>query len=130
MKDGEATLPSLKVVKSSEALLGGRRTPFRLYAGITRDSTLSPESVVPAIDPKGIVVATQRAKLQDKKERPFLDDPIATLEQIGGRRVETLGCLDQKKLDLPHGTPGRVQTGAGGPAVVGSVAVQSCLGCS
>lgn len=111
LEDGEATLPSVKVFKSSEALLGGRRTPFRIYAGISRDAALSPESVMPAVDPKGFVVATQRAKLQEKKERPFLDDPIASLEQIGGRRVETLGCLEDKKLELPHGTPGKVQTG-------------------
>eukprot|EP00803_Ostreobium_quekettii_P000709 evm.model.scf_1152.1 EVM.evm.TU.scf_1152.1 scf_1152:2023-9350(+) len=110
LQDGEATLPNVKVFKSSEALLGGRRTPFRLYAGVPRDAAISPETVIPAVDPKGFVVATQRAKLQEKKERPFLDDPIASLEQIGGRRVETLGCLGEKKLELPHGTPGKVHT--------------------
>ena len=120
LKDGEATLPSLKVFKSSEALLGGRRTLFRLYAGVAGDGTLPPESVVPAVDPRGFVVATQRAKLQDKKERPFLDDPIASLEQIGGRRLETLGCLDQKKLfkELPPGTPGNVSTGGSGSVLI------------
>ncbi|CAD7700003.1 unnamed protein product [Ostreobium quekettii] len=110
LQDGEAVLPSVKVFKSSEALLGGRKTPYRLYAGIPRDSsTLLPETVAPAVDPLGFVVATQRAKLQEKKGRPFLADPIASLDQIGGRRVETLGCLDAK-IDLPAGVLGKVHT--------------------
>jgi len=109
LQDGEAVLPSVKVFKSSEALLGGRRTIYRLYAGIPRDSTLPPESVAPAVDPSGFVVATQRAKLQEKKGRPFLADPIASLDQIGGRRVETLACLESK-IDLPPGVLGRVLT--------------------
>ena len=111
LQDGHAVLPNVKVTKSSEALLGKRRTIFRLYAGVPADSCLPKESVIPAVDSRGFVVATQRAKLQDKKERPFLDDPIASLEQIGGRRVETLGNLYQKNLELPPGAPGKVLTG-------------------
>ncbi|CAD7701631.1 unnamed protein product [Ostreobium quekettii] len=115
LKGGEAELPKLKVMHSSEALLGGRRTPFRLLVGVTGTGPLEPSLVTPAIT-DDFVVATQRSKLAQKKEVPLKHDQVSTLEQMGGQRVETLSRLGDvlmKQLSLsklPRGWPKQVDT--------------------
>eukprot|EP00803_Ostreobium_quekettii_P009863 evm.model.scf_1658.2 EVM.evm.TU.scf_1658.2 scf_1658:9428-22485(-) len=115
LKGGEAELPKLKVMHSSEALLGSRKAPFRLFVCVATPGDVDPGQVIPAVT-TDFVVATQRSKLAQKKDVPLLPDQLCTLEQMGGQRVQTLdrlgeALMKQLKLEeLPPGWQERVRT--------------------
>ena len=103
-------------MKSSEALLGGHKSSFRLFARVTQSDGLDPENVAPAVSDE-FTVATQRSKPSQKKDVPFLVDPVSILDQIGVQRLDSLRNLgdmlraELNRHELPSGWPDQVITG-------------------
>lgn len=109
----------LQVTDSSEALLTGRRPPFRLVIWVNDQSTHTGE--VPqqlptssATDGQGhasssatgtasqaaqyavseeFVVATRRVKQANKADIPLVDDHVSKIEHIGRETVKKLGDM-------------------------------------
>ncbi|CAD7695266.1 unnamed protein product [Ostreobium quekettii] len=109
LQGGRATLPEIIVTQSSEALLSGRRPPFRLVATLSKESvSISPQQTVPAVS-LGFVVASGRSRLAQKKCIPSMDDPLSKLEHMGKERVRKLKDLQiasaQLHLSLPSSLP-------------------------
>lgn len=106
LQNGAANLPDLNVTYSSEALLSGRRPPFRLMVKVTAPGHLPPQTVIPAIS-DGFVVASGRSRLAQKKCIPSVDDPVGRLEHMGKERVKKLRDLANTArnmgVDLPDG---------------------------
>lgn len=98
-----AVLPDLTVTDSSEALLTGRRPPFRLLAralaadGAAAGSNAAAAaagapSVRPAVSEE-FVVATRRVKQANKAEIPLIDDPVSKIEHVGRETAKKLADL-------------------------------------
>ena len=117
---GQAIMPDLEVTDSSEALLKGRRPPFRLLvwpasvaSGVQSSSTGSsadPASLLATLEGRptaataagrslaGVlyavsdefVVATRRVKQANKVEIPLVDDNVGKIEHIGRETVKKL----------------------------------------
>ncbi|GMH36359.1 hypothetical protein BSKO_04227 [Bryopsis sp. KO-2023] len=104
LQKGVAGLPDLSVQYSSEALLSGRRPPFRLMVRILSTGTLTPSMVVPGIS-DGFVVASGRSRLAQKKHIPSVDDPVSRLENMGKERVKKLKDLRGTGVEVPDGVP-------------------------
>ncbi|KAI8477012.1 MAG: hypothetical protein J3K34DRAFT_498328 [Monoraphidium minutum] len=92
---GRAVLPSMHVSDSCEALLQGRRPPFRLLAR-ARAAPGGPLRAAPAVSAP-FTVATRRMKNDDKADIPSLDDPVSVLFHVG---KETAG----KDICIPENT--------------------------
>ena len=108
---GTALLPDLNVTYSSEALLSGRRPPFRLMVKISSPGALPGHLVLPAVS-EGFVVASGRSRLAQKKCIPSVDDPVGRLEHMGKERVKKLRDLVSTArimgVDLPVNMPHEV----------------------
>ncbi|CAD7699229.1 unnamed protein product [Ostreobium quekettii] len=111
LQGGAALLPDINVTYSSEALLSGRRPPFRLMVKISSPGSLPGHMVLPAVS-EGFVVASGRSRLSQKKCIPSVDDPVARLEHMGKERVKKLRDLvataRQMGVDLPRDMPHEV----------------------
>eukprot|EP00803_Ostreobium_quekettii_P006247 evm.model.scf_131.5 EVM.evm.TU.scf_131.5 scf_131:33256-39556(-) len=112
LQGGRAVLPEIIVTQSSEALLSGRRPPFRLAAKVANgQDSISSKQVAPAISP-GFVVASGRSRLAQKKCIPSMDDPLSKLEHMGKERVRKLKELRmgtaQLHLTLPPSLPDEI----------------------
>ena len=110
---GKANLPDLHVTDSSEALLSGRKPPFRLLvAGVHKGNRKL--RIRHAVS-EGFVVATRRTRTAGKVEIPSVDDHISKLEHMGKETVKKLQDLRsaaecaQITLSLPDGVPNRIQ---------------------
>lgn len=85
---GMAQLPDLHVSDSSEAMLSGRKPPFRLLvrAVHAEGRRLSIRHAVS----EGFVVATRRTRTAGKVEIPNVDDHVSKLEHMGKETVKKL----------------------------------------
>ena len=94
MVSGYAMLPDIYVSDSSEALLSGRKPPFRLLARaiVTDSSSSESEPPVPirlAVS-EGFVVATRRTRTAGKVDIPNVDDHVGKLEHMGRETIKKL----------------------------------------
>jgi hypothetical protein len=100
---GMAVLPDLHVTDSSEALLSGRKPPFRLLArtimansngtAAAASGSSKAASVFPNIRSavsEGFVVATRRTRTAGKVDIPNVDDHVGKLEHMGRETVKKL----------------------------------------
>lgn len=85
---GIATLPDLHISDSSEALLSGRKPPFRLIVRVAQASRQ--EIKVRQAVSEGFVVATRRTRTAGKVEIPNVDDHVSKLEHMGKETVKKL----------------------------------------
>lgn len=85
---GVAVLPDLHITDSSEAMLSGRKPPFRLLVKAV-SSRGQPISIRHAVS-EGFVVATRRTRTAGKLEIPNVDDHISKLEHMGKETVKKL----------------------------------------
>ena len=86
---GTAVLPDEHVSDSSEALLSGRKPPFRLLArAVTANG--APASNVRSAVSEGFVVATRRTRTAGKVDIPNVDDHVGKLEHMGRETVKKL----------------------------------------
>eukprot|EP00803_Ostreobium_quekettii_P007979 evm.model.scf_324.1 EVM.evm.TU.scf_324.1 scf_324:1593-3902(+) len=110
---GKANLPDLHVTDSSEALLSGRKPPFRLLVAAAHKGGRKLR-IRHAVS-EGFVVATRRTRTAGKVEIPSVDDHISKLEHMGKETVKKLQDLRsaaecaQISLALPEGVPNRIQ---------------------
>lgn len=88
---GCVVLPELHVTDSSEALLSGRKPPFRLLAWVI-DKQNRNLSIRHAVS-EGFVVATRRTRTAGKADIPKVDDDVARLEHMGKETVKKLHDL-------------------------------------
>ncbi|KAL6767683.1 hypothetical protein ACKKBF_B36235 [Auxenochlorella protothecoides x Auxenochlorella symbiontica] len=85
---GAAVLPDLHVSDSSEAMLSGRKPPFRLL--VRASGGVVPGVVVRHAVSEGFVVATRRTRTAGKVEIPNVDDHVSKLEHMGKETVKKL----------------------------------------
>lgn len=88
LSHGQAALPDLHVSDSSEAMLSGRKPPFRLLARALAPPG-APYSIRHAVS-EGFVVATRRTRTAGKVEIPNVDDHVSKLEHMGKETVKKL----------------------------------------
>ncbi|KAH7619140.1 hypothetical protein Ndes2526B_g06092 [Nannochloris sp. 'desiccata'] len=123
---GMAVLPDVHVTDSSEALLSGRKPPFRLLArsfvansnGKTASSkTAATAAAMPTIRSavsEGFVVATRRTRTAGKVDIPNVDDHVGKLEHMGRETVKKLQDIRGSALaagieiNVPDNTINRV----------------------
>lgn len=86
---GIAVLPDVHVSDSSEALLSGRKPPFRLLARAVAAGG-SPALNVRSAVSEGFVVATRRTRTAGKVDIPNVDDHVGKLEHMGRETVKKL----------------------------------------
>lgn len=86
---GIAVLPDVHVSDSSEALLSGRKPPFRLLARAVTGAG-SPASNIRSAVSEGFVVATRRTRTAGKVDIPNVDDHVGKLEHMGRETVKKL----------------------------------------
>eukprot|EP00878_Enallax_costatus_P046922 GHUV01057243.1.p1 GENE.GHUV01057243.1~~GHUV01057243.1.p1 ORF type:complete len:229 (+),score=74.69 GHUV01057243.1:560-1246(+) len=103
MQDGSVELPAITFTESSEALLSGRKPPFRLVARAkqTQESNLQIKHAVS----EPFVVATRRVKANKKIDIPSAEDPVSRIEHLGGQTVKKLADLQaaaaEQEITLP-----------------------------
>jgi hypothetical protein len=100
MINGVAVLPDLHVTDSSEAMLSGRKPPFRLLArmvrsacGTANDININVKDNIRQAISEGFVVATRRTRAANKVEIPNVDDHVSKLEHMGKETVKKLQDL-------------------------------------
>eukprot|EP00891_Asterochloris_glomerata_P008152 jgi/Astpho2/8152/Aster-03085 len=99
---GMAALPELHVSDSSEAMLSGRKPPFRLLVQAVhrKGRKLNIRHAVS----EGFVVATRRTRTAGKVEIPNVDDHVSKLEHMGKETVKKLqdikGAAIQTGVDI------------------------------
>jgi len=105
--NGIATLPDLQITDSSEALLPGRKPPFRIFVEAVMDPSVKDSyRIHPAVS-EPIVVATRRTRSSGKADIPYIDDHISKLDHMGKETVRKLADLKVSaksmgiSLDLP-----------------------------
>eukprot|EP00878_Enallax_costatus_P004191 GHUV01004420.1.p1 GENE.GHUV01004420.1~~GHUV01004420.1.p1 ORF type:complete len:375 (+),score=98.38 GHUV01004420.1:140-1264(+) len=92
LMDGVGILPELTVTESSEALLAGRRPPFRLIAWMSDAYGLLSADVRYGVSNE-FVVATRRVRQANKVEIPLMDDPVGKVEHVGRETMKKLADL-------------------------------------
>ncbi|KIZ02180.1 hypothetical protein MNEG_5775 [Monoraphidium neglectum] len=92
LENGTALLPDLTVTDSSEALLQGRRPPFRLLAWCPDGLGGFNHAVQYAVS-DDFVVATRRVKQANKADIPLVDDHVSKIEHIGRETVKKLSDM-------------------------------------
>eukprot|EP00878_Enallax_costatus_P027776 GHUV01029929.1.p1 GENE.GHUV01029929.1~~GHUV01029929.1.p1 ORF type:complete len:428 (+),score=139.02 GHUV01029929.1:209-1492(+) len=103
VQDGSVELPAITFTESSEALLSGRKPPFRLVARAkqTQESNLQIKHAVS----EPFVVATRRVKANKKIDIPSAEDPVSRIEHLGGQTVKKLADLQaaaaEQEITLP-----------------------------
>jgi len=90
LEGGAAPLPDLTVTDSSEALLQGRRPPFRLMVWCPDGVGGFNHTVQYAVS-DDFVVATRRVKQANKADIPLVDDHVSKIEHIGARVLSGRG---------------------------------------
>jgi hypothetical protein len=85
---GLAQLPDLHVSDSSEAMLSGRKPPFRLLVRAAASDGRK-VNIRHAVS-EGFVVATRRTRTAGKVEIPNVDDHVSKLEHMGKETVKKL----------------------------------------
>lgn len=91
LKEGRVLLSDLQVTDSSEALLSGRKPPFRLLVRAVHKDGRSLK-IRHAVS-EGFVVATRRTRTANKVEIPSVEDPVQKLEHMGRETVKKLQDL-------------------------------------
>eukprot|EP00798_Chlamydomonas_sp_ICE-L_P030155 gene30155-35135_t len=86
---GKSALPDLHVTDSSEAILSGRKPPFRLLVRALLPESRPKLKIRHAIS-EGFVVATRRTRTAGKVDIPSLDDHVSKLEHMGKETVKKL----------------------------------------
>jgi hypothetical protein len=91
LSKGVAVLPDLHISDSSEAMLSGRKPPFRLLVKAVhlRGAHINIRHAVS----EGFVVATRRTRTAGKVEIPNVDDHISKLEHMGKETVKKLSDI-------------------------------------
>ncbi|CAL5229988.1 g13422 [Coccomyxa viridis] len=99
---GMAQLPDLHVSDSSEAMLSGRKPPFRLL--VRAVATDGRKVNIRHAVSEGFVVATRRTRTAGKVEIPNVDDHVSKLEHMGKETVKKLqdikGSAVQSGIDI------------------------------
>ncbi|GMH34106.1 hypothetical protein BSKO_01940 [Bryopsis sp. KO-2023] len=109
---GKLSLPDLSVTDSSEALLSGRKPPFRLL--VTASDRQGRNLRIRHAVSEGFVVATRRTRTAGKVEIPSVDDHVSKLEHMGKETVKKLNSLRAAaesasiSLDLPDSVPDKI----------------------
>eukprot|EP00775_Hariotina_reticulata_P002954 gene2954-3239_t len=86
--NGRLMLPDLFVTDSSEALLSGRKPPFKLVVRAKhRDGR---QLAIRHAVSEPFVVATRRVRASHKVEIPSMDDPVSKLDHMGKETVKKL----------------------------------------
>lgn len=85
---GMAQLPDLHVSDSSEAMLSGRKPPFRLLVRAVHSE--GRRLAIRHAVSEGFVVATRRTRTAGKVEIPNVDDHVSKLEHMGKETVKKL----------------------------------------
>eukprot|EP00210_Caulerpa_lentillifera_P004247 g4051.t1 len=112
LEKGKAILPEIHVTDSSEALLSGRKPPFRLLAWVQEKDNYN-ITVKRAVS-EGFVVATRRTRTAGKADIPKVDDTISRLEHMGKETVKKLqdisaaACSASITIVLPDGIPNSI----------------------
>ncbi|WIA37589.1 hypothetical protein OEZ86_014494 [Tetradesmus obliquus] len=88
---GRVVLPDVTVTDSSEALLSGRKPPFRLVARAKHSDGRRLRIRHAVSEP--FVVATRRVRASHKVEIPGMDDAVSKLDHMGRETVRKLGDL-------------------------------------
>lgn len=113
LEKGAVVLPELHVTDSSEALLSGRKPPFRLLAWVI-DKENRNLSIRHAVS-EGFVVATRRTRTAGKADIPKVDDHVSRLEHMGKETVKKLQDIRSAaesvsiSLKLPEGISNCIQ---------------------
>lgn len=89
IEKGQVVLPELQVTDSSEALLTGRKPPFRLLVSAVNDDGNTVQGIRYAVSEE-FVVATRRVKQANKADIPLMDDHVSKIEHIGRETVKKL----------------------------------------
>ncbi|GIL45703.1 hypothetical protein Vafri_2882 [Volvox africanus] len=92
MVDGKVPLNDLHVTDSSEAILSGRKPPFRLLVRALLPQNGPRLNIRHAVS-EGFVVATRRTRTAGKADIPSVDDPVSKLEHMGKETVKKLADL-------------------------------------
>eukprot|EP00198_Chlamydomonas_reinhardtii_P001203 XP_001690538.1 predicted protein [Chlamydomonas reinhardtii] len=92
MLEGKVPLVDLHVTDSSEAILSGRKPPFRLLVRAMLPPGGPRLNIRHAVS-EGFVVATRRTRTAGKADIPSVDDPVSKLEHMGKETVKKLGDL-------------------------------------
>ncbi|KAI8463749.1 MAG: hypothetical protein J3K34DRAFT_526758 [Monoraphidium minutum] len=92
LEGGSAVVPDLTVTDSSEALLQGRRPPFRLLAWCPDGLGGFDHSAAAAVS-DDFVVATRRVKQANKADIPLVNDHVSKIEHIGRETVKKLADM-------------------------------------
>jgi len=88
-RGNKVSLPELHVSDSSEAILSGRKPPFRLLVRALLPNGRAKLRIRHAIS-EGFVVATRRTRTAGKVEIPSLEDHVSKLEHMGKETVRKL----------------------------------------
>jgi hypothetical protein len=123
LEGGTALLPDLTVTDSSEALLQGRRPPFRLLVWAPDGLGGFDHSVQYAVS-DDFVVATRRVKQANKADIPMINDHVSKIEHIGGR---VQGCGRRAQQGGAGARQRRAEAAAGAGVLLG--AVDGATGC-
>ncbi|KAI8470506.1 MAG: hypothetical protein J3K34DRAFT_521291 [Monoraphidium minutum] len=98
LENGSAALPDLTVTDSSEALLQGRRPPFRLLIWCPDGLGGFDHSVTYTVS-DDFVVATRRVKQANKADIPMVNDHVSKIEHIGRETVKKLSDMRAAALE-------------------------------
>lgn len=95
---GRGHLPDMIATASSEALLQGRKPPFRLWVHVVTQ----PDAYPPIHDivSEPFVVATRRVKSATKLDTPVIDDPAGKLHHLGRETVRRLANLPAAAVEF------------------------------
>ena len=107
VENGTATLPDLQITDSSEALLPGRKPPFRIFVEAVMDPSVRDlYRIHPAIS-EPIVVATRRTRSSGKADIPYIDDHVSKLDHMGKETVRKFADLKNsaKSMGIPLDLP-------------------------
>eukprot|EP00775_Hariotina_reticulata_P010151 gene10151-10309_t len=121
LHNGTALLPDMQVTDSSEALLSGRRPPFRLVLWLSATAAAAKAGAAPNMADlllqqqlmmmptlssavsyavsEEFVVATRRVKQANKADVPLVDDPVSKIEHIGRETVRKLADMRTAALE-------------------------------
>lgn len=97
LSQGRGRLPDIVVTASSEAMLQGRKPPFRLWVQALAQPTWPP--ILDAIS-EPFVVATRRVKSAAKLDTPLVDDPAGKLHHLGKETVRRLADLPAAAVEF------------------------------
>ncbi|GAX78271.1 hypothetical protein CEUSTIGMA_g5713.t1 [Chlamydomonas eustigma] len=113
MSRGRVNLPEMHVSDSSEAILSGRKPPFRLLVRALLPIDRPQLQIRHAIS-EGFVVATRRTRTAGKVDIPSIEDHVSKLEHMGKETVKKLADIHAAaaqvgiEIDIPENCIQRV----------------------